>query len=78
MRRDPLTGVGNRRLLEERLADELRRHAADMAANGIRSVAISSVFSPVNHDLELAAAEVVREELGAELIEERPRVRGER
>ncbi|WP_425845270.1 hydantoinase/oxoprolinase N-terminal domain-containing protein [Agrococcus sp. TSP3-2-1] len=44
--------------------DELRRHAADMAANGIRSVAISSVFSPVNHDLELAAAEVVREELG--------------
>ena len=31
--------------------DELLRHAADMAANGIRSVAISSVFSPVNHDL---------------------------
>jgi N-methylhydantoinase A/oxoprolinase/acetone carboxylase beta subunit len=46
--------------------DELRRHAADMAANGIRSVAISSVFSPVNHDLELAAAEIVREELGEE------------
>lgn len=44
--------------------DELRRHAADMAANGIRSVAISSVFSPVNHDLELAAAEIVRAELG--------------
>ncbi|MCR8670837.1 hydantoinase/oxoprolinase family protein [Agrococcus sp. HG114] len=45
-------------------ADELRRHAADMAANGIRSVAISSVFSPVNHDLELTAADIVREELG--------------
>ncbi|WP_347755400.1 hydantoinase/oxoprolinase family protein [Agrococcus sp. ProA11] len=44
--------------------DELRRHAADMAAHGIRSLAISSVFSPVNHDLEVQAAEIVRSELG--------------
>lgn len=47
--------------------DELRRHAADMAAHGIRSLAISSVFSPVNHDLEVQAAEIVRSELGDEV-----------
>ena len=44
--------------------DELKRHAADMAAHGIRSVAISSVFSPVNHDLEVEAASVIAGELG--------------
>ncbi|WP_167042642.1 hydantoinase/oxoprolinase family protein [Salinibacterium sp. ZJ454] len=44
--------------------DELKRHAADMAANGVRSVAISSVFSPVNHDLEVEAGEVLAAELG--------------
>ncbi|QIM16294.1 hydantoinase/oxoprolinase family protein [Leucobacter insecticola] len=44
--------------------DELRAHAADMREHGIRSVAISSVFSPVNHDLEVAAAEIIREVLG--------------
>ena len=44
--------------------DELKRHAADMAAHGIRSVAISSVFSPVNHDLEVEAAQVIAAELG--------------
>ena len=44
--------------------EELRRHAGDMAAHGVRSVAISSVFSPVNHDLELRAADVLRAELG--------------
>lgn len=47
--------------------DELKRHAADMAANGIRSVAISSVFSPVNHDLEVEAAEVIAGELGPDV-----------
>ena len=47
--------------------DELKRHAADMAAHGIRSVAISSVFSPVNHDLEVEAAAVVAEELGPDV-----------
>ncbi|MGC5076307.1 hydantoinase/oxoprolinase N-terminal domain-containing protein [Agrococcus sp. DT81.2] len=47
--------------------EELVRHAADMAAHGIRSVAISSVFSPVNHDLEQQAADIVRRELGADV-----------
>jgi N-methylhydantoinase A/oxoprolinase/acetone carboxylase beta subunit len=46
---------------------ELRRHAADMAANGVRSVAVSSVFSPVNAEFELRAAEILAEELGPEL-----------
>ncbi|USQ79151.1 hydantoinase/oxoprolinase family protein [Ornithinimicrobium faecis] len=47
--------------------DELRRHAADMASHGIRSVAISSVFSPVNHDLEVEAASIIGEELGPDV-----------
>jgi len=47
--------------------EELKRHAADMAANGIRSVAISSVFSPVNHDLEVEAATVIAAELGPDV-----------
>ena len=41
--------------------DEVRRAAQDAAAKGIRSVAISSVFSPVNAELEQLAAELVRE-----------------
>jgi N-methylhydantoinase A/oxoprolinase/acetone carboxylase beta subunit len=44
---------------------ELRRIAADVRAKGLRSIAISSVFSPVNAEFELAAAEL----LGAELPE---------
>lgn len=44
--------------------EELRRHAADMVAHGIRSVAISSVFSPVNHDLETKAGAIITEEMG--------------
>jgi N-methylhydantoinase A/oxoprolinase/acetone carboxylase beta subunit len=47
--------------------EELKRHAADMAANGVRSVAISSVFSPVNHDLEVEAAAIVAGELGSDV-----------
>lgn len=43
---------------------ELRGIAADMATAGIRSVAISSVFSPVNHDLETTAAKIIGAELG--------------
>ncbi|WP_394161235.1 hydantoinase/oxoprolinase N-terminal domain-containing protein [Galactobacter valiniphilus] len=43
---------------------ELRGIAADIAANGIRSVAVSSVFSPVNHDLEVQAAQILSEVLG--------------
>jgi N-methylhydantoinase A/oxoprolinase/acetone carboxylase beta subunit len=44
--------------------DELRRHAADMVAHGVRSVAISSVFSPVSNEFEVRAAEILRAELG--------------
>lgn len=47
--------------------DELRRHAEDMAAKGVRSLAISSVFSPVNHDLEVEAASIVGEVLGPQV-----------
>jgi N-methylhydantoinase A/oxoprolinase/acetone carboxylase beta subunit len=48
--------------------DELRAVAEDVAAKGVRSVAISSVFSPVNAEFELAAAEVVAEVVpGAEI-----------
>ncbi|MFC7456275.1 hydantoinase/oxoprolinase N-terminal domain-containing protein [Brachybacterium sp. GCM10030267] len=47
--------------------EELAAHARDMAAHGIRSVAISSVFSPVNHDLEERAAGIIRQELGEDV-----------
>ncbi|GAA0936493.1 hydantoinase/oxoprolinase family protein [Pseudonocardia zijingensis] len=47
--------------------DELRRHADDMAANGVRSVAISSVFSPVNTEFEVRAAEVLADVLGPDV-----------
>jgi N-methylhydantoinase A/oxoprolinase/acetone carboxylase beta subunit len=47
--------------------DELRGHAEDMAAHGVRSVAVSSVFSPVNAEFELRAAEILAEELGPDL-----------
>ncbi|MDQ1124639.1 hydantoinase/oxoprolinase family protein [Microbacterium trichothecenolyticum] len=47
--------------------DELRGIAADMKAHGVRSVAISSVFSPVNHDLEVRAAEILGDVLGPDV-----------
>ncbi|HWL96245.1 MAG TPA: hydantoinase/oxoprolinase family protein [Nocardioidaceae bacterium] len=47
--------------------DELRRHTADMAEHGVRSVAISSVFSPVSNEFELRAAEIVAKELGPDM-----------
>lgn len=43
--------------------DELRRIALDAAAKGIRSMAITSVFSPVNGEFELEASEIVRSEV---------------
>jgi N-methylhydantoinase A/oxoprolinase/acetone carboxylase beta subunit len=43
--------------------DELRRIAADLAAAGVRSVAISSVFSPVNGAMEREAAQIVQAEV---------------
>ncbi|MBC3193355.1 hydantoinase/oxoprolinase family protein [Pseudonocardia sp. C8] len=42
---------------------ELRRAAEDMAGRGIRSVAISSVFSPVNASMEQEAAAIIGEQL---------------
>lgn len=39
--------------------EEIRSAAADIEARGIRAVAISAVFSPVNHDMEDWAAEIV-------------------
>ncbi|MGO1320820.1 MAG: hydantoinase/oxoprolinase N-terminal domain-containing protein [Galactobacter sp.] len=44
--------------------DELRGIAEDIKAHGIRSVAVSSVFSPVNHDLESQAAHLLSDVLG--------------
>jgi N-methylhydantoinase A/oxoprolinase/acetone carboxylase beta subunit len=43
--------------------DELRRAAEDIAAKGLKAVAVSSVFSPINEELEQQAAEVLRETL---------------
>lgn len=43
--------------------EEIKRAASDIGAKGIRSVAISSVFSPVNAGFELEAARILEEEL---------------
>jgi N-methylhydantoinase A/oxoprolinase/acetone carboxylase beta subunit len=43
--------------------DELRRAAADFAAKGVSTVAISSVFSPINAEAEQEAAAVIAAEL---------------
>ncbi|MFI6097783.1 hydantoinase/oxoprolinase N-terminal domain-containing protein [Lentzea sp. NPDC051213] len=43
--------------------DELRAVAVDIAAKGVRSVAISSVFSLVNGDFERQAAEILTAEV---------------
>ena len=43
--------------------DEIRRVAADLAAKGVRSVAISSVFSPVTAEFEQQAADILAAEL---------------
>lgn len=43
--------------------DELRRVASDIAAKGIRSVALSSVFSPVNAEMERRAADILVQEV---------------
>lgn len=42
---------------------EIRRAAADMAEHGVRSVAISSVFSPVSAEFEERAAGILRSEI---------------
>ena len=50
------------RLISPLDPDELRRAAADITSKGIRSVALSSVFSPVNEDLEQEARQILLEE----------------
>jgi N-methylhydantoinase A/oxoprolinase/acetone carboxylase beta subunit len=42
---------------------ELRRIGTDISARGLRSIAISSVFSPVNAEFELEAAEILAAEV---------------
>nr|WP_225955519.1 hydantoinase/oxoprolinase family protein [Kibdelosporangium phytohabitans] len=42
---------------------ELKRVAADIAGRGLRSVAVSSVFAPVNSEMEVRAAEILRAEV---------------
>ncbi|MGW1006580.1 hydantoinase/oxoprolinase N-terminal domain-containing protein [Streptomyces sp. NPDC002520] len=44
--------------------EELKRTAADIAARGMRSVAVSAVFSPVAEEDEKRAAEILAAELG--------------
>ncbi|MGH3977857.1 MAG: hydantoinase/oxoprolinase N-terminal domain-containing protein [Pseudonocardiaceae bacterium] len=44
-------------------ADELRQVAADIASKRLRSIALSSVFSPVNAECEQQAAEILAAEL---------------
>lgn len=43
--------------------DELHRVAEDIAASGLQSIAISSVFSPVNAEFELEAAKLLLADL---------------
>lgn len=44
--------------------DELRRVGAELRERGIRSAAVTSVFSPVNGEQERRAAEILRDEAG--------------
>lgn len=46
---------------------EIRRIAAEIGSIGATSVAVSSVFSPVNAELELEAAAILAEELGPDV-----------
>jgi N-methylhydantoinase A/oxoprolinase/acetone carboxylase beta subunit len=43
--------------------DELRAAGSDMRKKGLRAAAITSVFSPVNSNMELRAAEIIAEEV---------------
>ncbi len=48
------------RIISEFDEKEIREAASDIAAKGIETIAVSAVFSPVNADMELQAAEVLR------------------
>jgi N-methylhydantoinase A/oxoprolinase/acetone carboxylase beta subunit len=41
--------------------EELERAGQDIRAHGVRCIAVSSVYSPINADCELEAAEILRE-----------------
>lgn len=43
--------------------DEIKSAAADIAAKGLQAIAVSSVFSPVNQDMEIKAAEILLSEV---------------
>ena len=49
------------RLISEFDEKEVREAAADIAAKGLKTVAVSAVFSPVNAEMEVQAAEVLRD-----------------
>ncbi|WP_329086205.1 MULTISPECIES: hydantoinase/oxoprolinase family protein [unclassified Streptosporangium] len=51
------------RHISELREDEIRQVAEDLHRHGIRSVAISSVFSPVNAEFEQRAADILSEQL---------------
>lgn len=51
------------RHIAELQEDELLRVAEELAGRGVRSVAISSVFSPVSSEFEVRAAEIISREL---------------
>jgi N-methylhydantoinase A/oxoprolinase/acetone carboxylase beta subunit len=56
------------RLISRLDPKELQRVAEDIGSKGIRSIAISSVFSPVNAELELEAAHVFEGELPGVMV----------
>jgi N-methylhydantoinase A/oxoprolinase/acetone carboxylase beta subunit len=51
------------RTISEIDEDELRRIADTIAGHGIRTIAVSSVFSPVNTEMEHRARDILREKL---------------
>ncbi|MET3638229.1 MULTISPECIES: hydantoinase/oxoprolinase N-terminal domain-containing protein [Curtobacterium] len=55
------------RVISELDPDELKRHAEAIGAAGIRSIAISSVFSPINDEFEQRAQEIMAAELGPDV-----------
>ncbi|WP_321341966.1 hydantoinase/oxoprolinase family protein [uncultured Cohaesibacter sp.] len=44
--------------------EELVRIASDIKAKGVKAVAITSVFSPINQDMELKARDIIAEQCG--------------
>lgn len=69
VRRDPLTGLGNRRLLDERLDYELRRHQRSRRELAIVTLDLNG-FKALNDDLGHAAGDDVLRKV-AELMRER-------